>query len=140
MSGVSNALKLSNARLTSLMVFHEPPFANSITDFPSGANTFCVDGQIYQDPNSGPIAGNVPTFLSGNGSSNTHNLPDIYRLGVRFAHPAPKSPKFVFYLILFFGIQIIVYRQCDAQKHHRQSMRHSFQLDPLSQKFFFTNN
>jgi hypothetical protein len=94
--GVSNAKLLTFSNRTSLMVFHEPPFTNSITDFPLGANTFCVDGQIYQDPNSGPIAGNEPTFLSGNGSSNTHNLPDVYRTGVRFAHPSPKSPKIVF--------------------------------------------
>jgi hypothetical protein len=92
-AGLSNIKFLKLKDQSSLTVFHEPTFTNSITDFSSGANTFCVDGQIYQDPNSGPIVGNEPTFLSGNGSSATHNLPDVYRLGVRFAHPTPKSPK-----------------------------------------------
>jgi hypothetical protein len=67
-AGLSNIKFLKGKEQSSLTVFHEPPFINSITDFSLGANTFCVDGQIYQDPNSGPIVGNEPTFLSGNGS------------------------------------------------------------------------
>jgi hypothetical protein len=77
-----------------LTVFHEPtPNNNTITNFAPGNNTFCVGGAIWQNPNDGPIAGTTPSFLSGDGSSPTHNLPNIrYNLSPVTAHPTPASP------------------------------------------------
>lgn len=61
-----------------LAVFHEvEAMENTIPDFAAGNNTFCVGGLIYQDPNDGPIIGQEVTYISGDGSSPTHNLPDI---------------------------------------------------------------
>jgi len=95
-AGTDNGKKLTLKKQSSLMVFNEANYTNTITDFPGGANTFCIGGQIYQDPNSGPINGIEPQFISGNGSVATHNIPDLYRAGIRFPHPTPKSPKIVF--------------------------------------------
>jgi hypothetical protein len=77
-----------------LTVFHEPkPNNNSITNFAPGNNTFCIGGAIWQNPNDGPIVGSKPSFLSGDGSSPTHNLPNIrYNLGPITAHPTPTTP------------------------------------------------
>ncbi|MBC6994261.1 SBBP repeat-containing protein [Neolewinella lacunae] len=77
-----------------LSVFHEPvPNGNTINNFAPGNNTFCVGGLIYQNPNDGPILGSPLTYTSGNGSSASHNLPNIrYDLGPVTAHPTPASP------------------------------------------------
>lgn len=72
-----------------LAVFHEPiPNNNTIPDFAVGNNTFCVGGLIYQNPNNGPIIGSTASYTSGDGSSPTHNLPNM-NIG---AHPTPASP------------------------------------------------
>ncbi len=71
-----------------LSVFHEPIPNNSIPDFATGNNTFCVDGAIWQNPNDGPIIGNTPLYTSGDGSLPTHNIPNT----VLGAHPIPASP------------------------------------------------
>ncbi len=79
----------TNRTLRGLTVFHEPvPNNNTIPDFTAGNNTFCVDGAIWQNPNDGPILGSTPTYVSGDGSSPTHNLPNM-NIG---AHPTPASP------------------------------------------------
>lgn len=74
-----------------LTVFHEPTPTNTITDFALGNNTFCAGGLIYQNPNEGPIEGQPAGYLSGDGSSATHTLPDISRNGTPFSHPIPGS-------------------------------------------------
>ncbi len=73
-------------------VFHEPTSPNTIDDFASGNNTFCVGGLIYQNPNDGPINGQGESYISGNGSSPTHTLPDIGRNGSITSHPTPVTP------------------------------------------------
>jgi hypothetical protein len=81
-----------------LSVFHEPtPNGNTIPNFAVGNNTFCVDGAIWQNPNDGPILGSTPTYTSGNGSSATHNLPNIsYNGATSVAHPTPASPALAY--------------------------------------------
>jgi hypothetical protein len=74
-----------------LAVFHEPTPTNTITDFALGNNTFCAGGLIYQNPNEGPIEGQPAGYLSGDGSSATHTLPNISRSGTTFSHPTPGS-------------------------------------------------
>lgn len=74
-----------------ITVFHEPSPTNTITDFAPGNNTFCIGGVIYQNPNDGPIDGQPAGYTSGDGSSPTHNLPDISRDGNISAHPTPST-------------------------------------------------
>ena len=73
-------------------VFHEPASANTIDDFAPDNNTFCVGGLIYQNPNDGPINGQSESYISGDGSSSTHTLPNISRNGSISAHPTPATP------------------------------------------------
>lgn len=72
-----------------LMVFHEPEPINAINDFAVGNNTFCEGSLIYQNPDEGPIIGQTAGYTSGDGSTSTHNLPDISRNGTITAHPTP---------------------------------------------------
>ncbi|MEO0339575.1 MAG: hypothetical protein AAF242_10210, partial [Bacteroidota bacterium] len=84
-----------------IAVFHDViPAENTINDFPMGNNTFCVNGLIYQAPNDGPITGNDPssTFISGDGSSPTHNLPDIKFGASTIPHPQPQSTDYLWQL------------------------------------------
>lgn len=76
-----------------LTVFHDVlPSNNTIDDFQVGNNTFCIGGLIYQNPNHGPILGNGLNWQSGDGSSASHNLPDIdWGNGTR-SHPNPANP------------------------------------------------
>lgn len=75
-----------------LAVFQSPaPSDNIINDFAPGNNTFCVDGIIYQEPNYGPITGDPVGFLSGDGSSSTHNIPNIRPAPFTEAHPDPSG-------------------------------------------------
>jgi hypothetical protein len=76
-----------------IFVFHEPAPANTIPDFAVGNNTFCVNALIYQNPNDGPIIGNPLGYTSGDGSSPTHNLPDLKLGTVTSPHPTPGAPK-----------------------------------------------
>jgi hypothetical protein len=77
-----------------IMVFHDPvPNNNTIPNFASGNNTFCIGGAIWQNPNDGPILGATPTYTSGDGSSATHNLPNLRRGGITTPHPTPQSPQ-----------------------------------------------
>ncbi|NJN78739.1 MAG: hypothetical protein HC803_10790 [Saprospiraceae bacterium] len=77
-----------------ITVFHEPTPTNTITDFASGNNTFCVGGLIYQNPNDGPINGQPAGYTSGDGSSASHNLPNISRNGAISAHPTPSGADY----------------------------------------------
>lgn len=76
-----------------VFAFHEPipNDGNTITDFPSGTNTFCINGLIYQDPNDGPIYGDSASYSSGDGSLPIHNLPDLMipATGQTIAHTIP---------------------------------------------------
>ena len=75
-----------------LAVFHQPPPSdNTINDFAPGNNTFCVNSLIYQDPNYGPIIGQPIDFVSGDGSSSAHVLPDIRPSPFTEAHPNPDA-------------------------------------------------
>jgi hypothetical protein len=78
-----------------LAVFHEPPFENVIDDFADG-QSFCVGSLIYQGANDGPLTGSNPAYVSGDGSEETHNLPLVFRDGIRGNHPVPKSPSTTF--------------------------------------------
>lgn len=80
----------NGANKSSIMVFHAAhPGQNIINDFPEGQNEFCVGSLIGIGDAAAPLEGNKLTFKSGDGSSEQHNLPDIYKEGVRLAHPAP---------------------------------------------------
>lgn len=75
-----------------LAVFHNVlPQENTVDDFQPGNDEFCVNSLIFQDPNDGPIRGNDPneSYTSGDGSSPTHNLPDLSFDGTIEPHPTP---------------------------------------------------
>ncbi len=76
-----------------IAVFEDVLPDNTIEDFQAGNNTFCLNSLIYQNPNEGPVEGTI-SYTSGDGSSSTHNLPDIdwgYRID---NHPNPGTVSY----------------------------------------------
>lgn len=74
---------------TQIAVFHQPYIDNTIFDFAPGENSFCVGALIVRGAADGPLEGNQPSYKTGDGSSELHNLPYVFRGGVRSNHPQP---------------------------------------------------
>ncbi len=90
--GYSNNWDFDNwnaIRRTHIAVFHEPAVPNIINDFAAGKDTFCLGALIVQGTADGPLEGNIPAYKSGDGSDLSHNLPFLFKGGVRFNHPKP---------------------------------------------------
>lgn len=81
-----------------LAVFHDVlPAENTINDFQAGNDEFCINSLIFQNPNDGPISGNdaSESYNSGDGSSSTHNLPDLLIGNTAKPHPSPTETQYL---------------------------------------------
>ena len=79
---------------TFLAVFHDASVGeNTIDTFPAGGDEFCPGSLLALGEDATPITGTGVAYVSGDGSSETHNLPLVFYGGIPFDHPKPSQPK-----------------------------------------------